>query len=93
MRRMFEFVCLAQHWHEALVDDALRVHQCPECERTATRIISAPRCQLEGITGSFPSAYDAWNRKRESHIKREKAYKRNNNEHLPSQKPMKPVSA
>ena len=35
------------------------------CQSIATRIISAPNIMLEGVTGDFPTAADAWVRKRE----------------------------
>jgi hypothetical protein len=37
---------------------------CVHCSKEATRIISTPNFKLEGITGQFPTAYDAWERKR-----------------------------
>ena len=61
--RMFEFVCANSHRTEALVDTDCHVTPCKECGSEATRVISAPSMKLEGITGSFPSAYDAWERK------------------------------
>jgi len=64
MRKIFEFVCTEEHKFEALVDDSVRAYKCPHCGSDATRIISAPQMKLEGCTGAFPTAYDAWERKR-----------------------------
>ena len=60
MRRMFEFVCEDGHISEALVDETVRELACRACGKHSTRIVSSVRCNLEGITGAFPGAYDAW---------------------------------
>ena len=60
MKRIFEFRCVKDHITERLVDDEVRSVSCPHCSNEASRIISSPRIRLEGITGAFPSAYDAW---------------------------------
>ncbi len=64
MRRMYEFKCEDNHISEALVDDTVRELSCRACGKPATRIVSSVRCNLEGITGAFPGAYGAWERKR-----------------------------
>ena len=63
-RRMFEYVCEDGHISEALVDEEVREISCRSCGKPATRIVSAVQMKLEPFTGSFPTAYDAWNRKR-----------------------------
>jgi len=65
MKRIFEFRCAKEHITEKLVDDEVRSIECPHCRNEASRIISSPRISLEGITGAFPSACDAWARKHE----------------------------
>ena len=65
MMRMFEHKCSEGHITEALLDDSVKTTVCKECGRVASRIISSPRIRLEGITGAFPSAHDAWARKHE----------------------------
>lgn len=65
MKRIFEFKCAKDHLTEKLVDDEVRSIECPHCRNEASRIISSPRISLEGITGAFPSASDAWARKHE----------------------------
>ena len=89
MRRIFEFVCPAQHWHEVLVDDQLRQHECDQCALIGERIISAPRCKLEGHSGAFPSAARTWENTRNSHMRKERLVKDRHNEVLPDQKPPK----
>lgn len=61
-KRMFEFVCDNIHISERLVDESVRQTECVVCGEVATRIMSAVRCNLEGITGDFPGAYAKWNR-------------------------------
>lgn len=62
-RRMFEFVCDEGHISEALIDSEVREIPCRVCGSVASRIMSAVRCELEGITGDFPGAYAKWNNK------------------------------
>jgi hypothetical protein len=64
MKRIFEFSCKNNHTIEKLIDDSVRVIKCIDCSEDAKRIISRPMFKLEGITGQFPTAYDAWERKR-----------------------------
>ena len=63
-RRMFEFLCEDSHISEALVSSDVREVSCRACGKKATRIVSAPATKLEPFTGSFPTAYSQWNRKR-----------------------------
>lgn len=64
-KRIFEFRCVKDHTTERFVDEVVRSIECPHCHNEASRIISTPRIKLEGITGSFPGAADAWARKHE----------------------------
>ena len=64
MKRIFEFRCVKDHVTEKYVDDKVTSVECPHCHNEASRIISSPRFKLEGFTGAFPTAYDAWERKR-----------------------------
>lgn len=72
MRRMFEFVCEDGHISEALVDETIRELACRACGKPSTRIVSAVNMKLEGISGAFPTAYDAWNRKRSEKLAQER---------------------
>lgn len=63
-RRIFEFLCENAHRTEAFVDTECYATPCKECGSEAKRVVSAPTMKLEGFTGSFPTAYDAWERKR-----------------------------
>ncbi len=68
MRRIFDFQCAKGHVTEKFVDDSVTVVQCPHCGNDATRLISAPRISLDGCSGDFPTAADAWVNRRNSHI-------------------------
>lgn len=71
-RRFFDFLCENFHKTEALVDSEEYTILCKECGSEAKRTVSAPMMKLEGITGSFPSAYDAWERKRAEKLVQER---------------------
>lgn len=72
MRRMFEFVCIENHRFEAFVDDSVREHICPHCGSSANRVVSAPNMKLDGCSGDYPTAYDAWSRKRAEKLAQER---------------------
>ena len=63
-RRIFEFLCENNHRTEAFVDTECHATPCKECGSEAVRVVSAPSMKLEGWSGSFPTAADAWVRKR-----------------------------
>ena len=62
MRRMFEFACDCGQRTEALVDYETASVQCG-CGGLAHRTISAPKFNLEGWSGHFPSSYGRCERK------------------------------
>lgn len=74
MRRIFEFACDQGHVTERYVDEQVMCIQCPHCKylAVANRIVSAPQIKLEGITGSFPGAYDRWERVRAEKLQQER---------------------
>jgi hypothetical protein len=47
------------------------------CGKPAMRQLSAPRAQLDGCSGHFPTAADAWERRRESHMRKERKNQEN----------------
>jgi len=69
--RMFDFACPNGHVIELLVPADTREATCLECGQVSRRLIGAPRAVLEPFSGSFPGAADAWERRRESHMKKE----------------------
>ena len=56
MKRMFEFVCNCGQRTEALVIYEISSIPCG-CGGQAHRIVSAPKFNLEGWSGHFPSSY------------------------------------
>ena len=72
MIRVFDFRCLNGHVTEQFVDNDVMAVVCPECGEMAARQVPAPRCQLDGCSGDFPSASMAWERRRESHMAKER---------------------
>ena len=74
-RRMFDFRCAKGHVHENLIAADARTTVCLTCGARAQRMIAAPRCQLEGITGDFPGAALKWEANRESHMRKEQKHK------------------
>lgn len=72
MKRLFEFLCTNKHTTERLIDDSIRAVICEDCGQNAVRIVSMPRINLEGCTGSFPGAYGTWERKRAEKLKQER---------------------
>lgn len=76
MIRSYDFRCQkCGHVEERFVDtrewrlgDAV---PCAKCHGPAIHDIPAPRASLDGCSGHFPSAADAWERRRESHMRKE----------------------
>ena len=77
MGLLFDFRCAAGHTHEALVKSKTRTVKCETCGKPAQRLIPAARCNLEGVTGSFPSAAIKWEKKREEKMRQERKHKAN----------------
>ena len=83
--RVFDFKCLDGHVVEHFIDtstwregDAVPCGHVTlggpllRCGKPATRQLAAPRAQLEGVTGAFPGAAMQWEKKRESHMAKER---------------------
>lgn len=69
--RVFDFRCKNGHVVERFVDADIVENEC-ECGAMGLRQIATPRVSLEGLTGDFPGAADAWERKRNSHMAKER---------------------
>lgn len=71
---MYEYLCSTCN---TLVEELRKMDEreipavCPNCDSDARFIISAPRIDLEGISGDFPGAYDRWEKKRMQKMKQE----------------------
>jgi len=71
VKKIFEFKCIKC---EAIHDEYTEYKSsstCPSCGSVSEKIISAPRVALEGITGSFPGAADAWVKKHKQKLQQE----------------------
>lgn len=63
MKRLYEFKCQGcKTTFEELIEYT-KVTICPNCNSNADKLISSPRIRLEGVSGSFPSAAAAWDKK------------------------------
>lgn len=71
MRRIYEFACECGQRTEALVGYETTEAQCV-CGGVAHRIISAPKFNLEGWSGSFPSAYGRFEHRHTEKLKAER---------------------
>lgn len=60
MRQLFEFQCKECTDVFTRFIEYTKVTTCPLCGSEANKLISTPSISLEGISGSFPSASEAW---------------------------------
>jgi len=70
LKRMYEFACENGHLTERYVHFDQNIVQC-DCGASAKRIISAPAIQLEGWSGSFPSAHGRFEQRHLDKLKAE----------------------
>lgn len=68
-RRMYEFKCEQSHITDKYVDESTQTVTCDTCGWEAKRIMSSPMMKLEGCSGDYPTAADAWVRKRAEKLK------------------------
>ncbi len=71
MKRMFEFACICGQRTEALVIYEVNSIQCG-CGGVAHRVVSAPKFNLEGWSGHFPSSYGRFDAKHIDKLKAER---------------------
>lgn len=64
MYRVYDFRCGEGHVFEKFVKPEITVCRC-DCGSEATKLVSAPRCHLEGASGDFPGAHMKWVREHE----------------------------
>ena len=70
-RRIYEFKCTQSHITDKYVEEGTQTVICDTCGLEANRIMSMPMTKLEGWSGDYPSASDAWVRKRAEKLKAE----------------------
>ena len=68
MKILNDFQCSKGHIEEYFVDMDQTFVPCRHCGNDATKLLSAPRIALDGVSGDFPTASDAWVNRRNSHI-------------------------
>jgi len=68
MKILNDFQCAKGHTEEYFVDREQLTVTCRHCGNEATRLIATPRISLDGTSGDFPTAADAWVNRRNSHI-------------------------
>ncbi len=71
MKRLFEFKCNSCEEVFEEYTEYKKVSTCPSCGGDADKLISAPRISLEGVTGDFPGAAAAWDRKHKQQLEKE----------------------
>ena len=75
---LYDFKCEDGHVTEQFVNSDERQSPCRECGKPATRELCAPTVHLDPISGDFPGATIAWDKKRQQRIKLEKKAMDNN---------------
>lgn len=60
MKVLFSFQCRDCKETFDKLTEYTQVSTCPLCGSDADKLISAPRIDLEGVSGSFPGAAIAW---------------------------------
>lgn len=71
MIRVWDFLCKNGHRVEHFVESGIEEVEC-ECGAMGKRQMAAPRANLDGCSGDFPTAADVWERRRESHMRKER---------------------
>lgn len=57
MRAIYEYRCEDGHTNERYTDSECTHIPCLDCDKIATRIVSAVRCKLDPISGDFIGCY------------------------------------
>jgi hypothetical protein len=68
MIKVYDYKCKNGHVHERFDSETPDFVPCPVCGEQAWRLVCTPRFELEGVSGSFPTATDKWVARRESHM-------------------------
>lgn len=69
--RVYDFLCPRGHRVERFVNADIVENEC-ECGAMGVRQLATPRFDLDGTSGHFPTAADAWEKRRESHMRKER---------------------
>lgn len=67
---IFDFLCEGcNKVFESLADRDDPKAECPDCSKSAKKLLSAPSVHLDGTDPGFPGAYSKWARRHEKHGK------------------------
>ena len=72
MKRLYTFKCSPCGNTYDELTEYTTTHICPLCGEVSHKVLTAPMFKLEGITGAYPTAYDAWERKRTQKLNEER---------------------
>ena len=64
MYKIYDFRCENGHVFEEMVESGITTSRCG-CGANATKMVSAPKCVLEGHSGDFPGRHMKWVREHE----------------------------
>ena len=64
MYKIYDFRCENGHVFEEMVESGITASRCG-CGANATKMVSAPKCVLEGHSGDFPGRHMKWVREHE----------------------------
>ena len=64
MYKIYDFRCDNGHVFEEMVESGITTSRCG-CGANATKMVSAPKCVLEGHSGDFPGRHMKWVREHE----------------------------
>lgn len=68
---VLDFECGEGHVNERFVHHETQHVECKDCGARAYRKVSCPSFKLEGFSGDYPTAYAAWERKRNEKLKQD----------------------
>ena len=64
MYKIYDFRCTNGHVFEEMVESGVTTSRCG-CGANATKMLSAPKCVLDGSSGDFPGRHMKWVREHE----------------------------
>ena len=64
MYKIYDFRCTNGHVFEEMVESGITTSRCG-CGANATKMVSAPKCVLEGHSGDFSGRHMKWVREHE----------------------------
>lgn len=71
MRIMIDFKCTSCSHIDERYTEYTQESICPLCGCKAEKVLSTPTIFLEGISGSFPGATEAWAKKHKISVQRD----------------------